>query len=32
VVSSRVHNKVEDNNSMMRGPQWEANWVPILNG
>jgi hypothetical protein len=27
-----VHSKVEDNNSMRRGPQWEANWVPILNG
>jgi hypothetical protein len=26
-----IHNKVEDNNNMMKGPQWEANWVPLLN-
>jgi hypothetical protein len=27
-----VHNKVEDNNSMKRRQQWEANWVLVLNG
>jgi hypothetical protein len=27
-----VHNKVEDNNSMRRGPQWKVNWVPVING
>jgi hypothetical protein len=22
--------KIEDNNSMKRGQQWEANWVPLI--